>query len=686
MMKRTLSFVVLLAACIAYAQVSSINATIDAGRTGAPISKRIYGQFIEHIAGIINTGIWAEMLEDRKFYYPITSKAPAEPTRRWRGPMRRWTPIGPDEFIIMDEQSPYTGDHSPLVKLSPASKRGFQQSGFAVHKGRQYTGRIILAGDSGAKVSVHLVWGDKAEERQSISAGKLRATYATFPLKFQAQADNDNARLEITGIGTGSFRVGAVSLMPADNTRGFRTEIIGALKQLRSGVYRFPGGNFVSAHEWRYAIGDRDKRPPIMDPVWNAVQPNDVGIDEFMTLCGLLDVEPYITVNAGFGDAWSAAQLVEYANGATTTPMGRQRAANGHPQPYGIKLWGIGNEMFGDWQMGVMPPEQYQIKHNLFAKAMRHADPSITLLASGAMPDHMTGSKMLKIYTGKIVPDYLGPWDWSGGLLSHCLDNIDMLSEHYYAYSNQRFDFEKGERVPVKNQPLVEWARQPANFVRAKYEHYQEYLARIPGLRTKPVPVSISEWAYTGVPANSYKVVPAYAWAFHEMFRHSELFRMATFTFATSLVSSNRNEAVLNPAGLLFKLYRDHFGAIPVAVSGNSPQPAPEYPGRGLQPKMNPGSDTFPLDVVAAFSSDRKTLSVAVLNPTESGQNIDLAIKGVALTGRGRLWRMAPDDLNATIVVGRKPEVEVEQHILEAVPGNIAVAPFSVGIYELEVK
>ena len=171
-----------------------------------------------------------------------------------------------------------------------------------------------------------------------------------------------------------------------------------------------------------------------------------------------------------------------------------------------------------------------------------------------------------------------------------------------------------------------------------------------------------------------------------EMFRHSELFRMATFTFATSLVSSNRNEAVLNPAGLLFKLYRDHFGAIPVAVSGNSPQPAPEYPGRGLQPKMNPGSDTFPLDVVAAFSSDRKTLSVAVLNPTESGQNIDLAIKGVALTGRGRLWRMAPDDLNATIVVGRKPEVEVEQHILEAVPGNIAVAPFSVGIYELEVK
>ena len=137
-----------------------------------------------------------------------------------------------------------------------------------------------------------------------------------FPLHFQAQADSDNARLEISGTGDGSFHVGAVSLMPANNVQGFRAEVIAALKQLHSGVYRFPGGNFVSAHEWRNAVGDPDKRPPIMDPVWHAVQPNDVGTDEFMTLCRLLDVEPYITVNAGFGDAWSAAELVEYANGA----------------------------------------------------------------------------------------------------------------------------------------------------------------------------------------------------------------------------------------------------------------------------------------------------------------------------------------------------------------------------------
>jgi alpha-L-arabinofuranosidase len=81
-----------------------------------------------------------------------------------------------------------------------------------------------------------------------------------------------------------------------------------------------------------------------MDPVWGAVQPNDVGTDEFITLCRLLNVEAYITVNAGFGDAWSAAQLVEYVNGAVTTPMGRLRGANGHAEPFHVMYWGIGNE------------------------------------------------------------------------------------------------------------------------------------------------------------------------------------------------------------------------------------------------------------------------------------------------------------------------------------------------------
>ena len=666
------------------AQTKTISATIDVSKTGAPISRNIYGQFLEHIGGIVNNGIWAEMLDDRKFFYPITSHPPAEPAAPsgFRRPaLRHWTPIGPDEFVTMDSDHPYVGAHTPAVKLSRSEAHGIQQAGLAVRKGKFYTGRIILAGTPGASVNVTLAWGDAASERQTVAINKLRTDYIKFPLSLRAEGDSDSAHLEIVGTGAGEFRVGAVSLMPAENVNGFRREVIDELKQLHSGVYRWPGGNFASGHEWRDAIGDPDERPPIMDPVWHAVQPNDVGTDEFMTLCRLLQVEAYITVNAGFGDSWSAAQLVEYVNGAASTPMGSLRSANGHPQPYKVRFWGIGNEPWGEWQLGFMPVAQFELKYDLFAKAMRRVDPTIKLIAPGSMPDAMTGSKQAKRLSGQIVPDYLSPGDWSGNLLAHCLDNIDMLSEHFYSTSDKRTDLQTGEKVSTGTQTLIEWERAPATQVRVKFEHYQEYLKRIPGLKEKPVPISLDEWAYIGVPPNSYKVVPAYAWAFHEMFRHSDLYQLGAFTFATAMISEDRTNAVLSPTGLLFKLYRDHFGVIPVQVSGDSPQPKPLYPAGGDQPSVNPGSDTYPLDVSAALSEDRKSLTFAVLNPSDSARPLKLSISGARLSGPGHLWRMAPESVDATVTVGQKPGAEVQEKEITSVPDTMTVAPFSVNIY-----
>ncbi|MBW4040012.1 MAG: hypothetical protein HIU91_14335 [Acidobacteria bacterium] len=350
-------------ACSGVAQTPTIHASIDTAKTGAPISKNIYGQFLEHGGDIVNNGIWSEMLVDRKFYYPVEAGAPVPPpvmgnaagNPRFRNnPTRWWAPIGGSDAVTMDTKAPYSGDQSPLVTLDGREPHGFSEAGIAVRKGKSYTGRIVMAGTPGAVVKVTLIWGKEAGERESVTISALGANYRKFHLRYSATADSDDATLEITGAGKGSFHVGAVSLMPADNIDGYRPEVIAALKQLHFGVLRFPGGNFVSAYEWRNAVGDIDKRPPIFDPVWHAVQPNDVGTDEFLTLCRLLGVDPYITVNAGFGDAWSARQLVEYTNGAATTPMGKWRAANGHAAPYGVKFWGVGNEPWGDYQMGAM--------------------------------------------------------------------------------------------------------------------------------------------------------------------------------------------------------------------------------------------------------------------------------------------------------------------------------------------
>jgi alpha-N-arabinofuranosidase len=337
--------------------------------------------------------------------------------------------------------------------------------------------------------------------------------------------------------------------------------------------------------------------------------------------------------------------------------------------------------------MGSMSLPQFELKHNLFAREMRKVDPSIKLIAGGAMPDVMEGADQARRINGQYVPDYLSAADWTGQMLLNCLDNIDMISEHYYASGTQHTDMKLQKKVPI-DPPLsfIEWQRAPAVQVRAKYEHYQEYLKRIPALRAKPVPIAIDEWAYFGGGPNSYKTVPAYAWAFHEMFRHSDIFQMGAFTFATAMMSSNRTEAILNPTGMLFKMYRDHFGTIPVEVTGDSPQPKPTLPAGGDQPAVNPGSDTYPLDVSAALSEDRKTLTIAVLNPSDSEQSTKIAINGAKLAGAGKLWRMAPESVDATVQVDKKPEVQVEEQTLGALPETLTVRPFSVNIYSYPVQ
>lgn len=691
-MKSTLTTVLAAVGCMlsAASAVAADNAPIavriDASVTSAPINKHIYGQFLEHGGPIVNHGLWAEMIDDRKFYGPILDAEPPPPTdprRAFLGRVRSWIRIGSEDAVTLSKENPYVGEHSPLLRLNESSPVGFHQGGLALLKGKQYKGHIVLAGDAGATVTVTVSWGEDEKSRSVTTLSNLKSEYTRYPIEFTAPVTTDDARIEVVGRGRGTVRVGVLSLMPADNIEGFRAEVVAALKQIDAGVYRFPGGNFVSAHEWRNAIGPRDKRPPIYDPVWKAVQPNDVGTDEFLALCRLLNADPYITASAGFGDAWSAAQLVEYVNGDISTPMGKLRAENGHPEPYGVKLWGIGNEPWGDWQFGAMPISQYVWKHNEFAKAMRKVDPSIVLVGGGALPKTMTTAKQSLRFGKSLIPEPLSEADWSGRLLQHSHEYMDQLSEHFYAYAATRFDLEKGEQVPTE-EPLIDVLRKPANHVRLSVEQYLEYKNLIPELKNKHIPLNIDEWALTGFPWNSYKVAPANAWTLHEMIRHSDVIHAAAYTFGTSLLSATRNQAQLNPAGQVFQLYSRHFGRIPVKVSGDNPQPAPKWPVGGEQPSVNAGSDTYPLDVVAAFSEDRQYLTIAILNPSESNQRAQLQIDGVKTRG-GKLHRLAHPDLEYVAVPGKPSAVKIQEQSLSRTPQSVVVPPYSMSIYSLKV-
>jgi alpha-N-arabinofuranosidase len=163
------------------------------------------------------------------------------------------------------------------------------------------------------------------------------------------------------------------------------------------------------------------------------------------------------------------------------------------------------------------------------------------------------------------------------------------------------------------------------------------------------------------------------------MFRHTDVFQMAAYTFATSLLSRDGTNTSLNANGLVFKLYRDHFGSIPVQVSGNSPQPRPTDPPGGEQPAVNAGSDTFPLDVAAAWTGNRRSLTVAVLNPTDTDQPLKLSVHGAGLSGKGTLWRLASTKEN-----GQNPSVSSSP--MDSIPDSLTLPRFSVSIYELPAK
>jgi alpha-N-arabinofuranosidase len=264
-------------------------------------------------------------------------------------------------------------------------------------------------------------------------------------------------------------------------------------------------------------------------------------------------------------------------------------------------------------------------------------------------------------------------WD---ALLVDCFDNIDLISEHFYNYGGTHFSLAANAQVPNDpKEPVTDWMRRGANHVRIKVEEYRAYEKRLPQLAAHPKPLNLDEWAYLGGPYESY---PAYAWIFHEMFRNSDLYKMAAHTFATSLLTRGANPT-LNANGLVFKLYRDHFGTIPVETSGNSPQPKPTEPFGGEKPAVNAGSDTFPLDVVAAWTADRRTLTIAVLNPTGVQQPLQLAIAGANLAGQGTLWRLAStrDDAKEPVITSAT---------MAEIPATLTLPRFSICIYQLPVR
>lgn len=658
----------------------ALQAVIDAASTGHPISPFLYGGFLEHIGDLINHSLWSEVLDDRKFYWPVNSDPVPAPPGRNGGPPRsvsnKWRPTGSDSTVTMDTAAPYVGKQSPVVHVAGPDPLGFGQSGLALAR-KAYVGRIVVAAEPGVSVSASLIWGEDPGQRQTVSV-PASGTWSTAPLHFECGADTANGRLEIIGHGAGAFRVGAVSLMPADNIDGFRADMIARLREMDCKIMRVPGGNYISAYDWKYTIGDPDKRPPILDPVWHAVQPNDVGVDELLHMTRLINAEPYWCISTGFDGPRSGAEIVEYVNGAANTEWGARRAANGHPEPWRVKYWDVGNEMYGHWQMGHMDRDQYYVKHNLFVDAMRAVDPSIYITAPGGFADEMTTGQGIFI-AGQPQVAIGSDRDWAYGMFQNCMGRFDALQTHAYPAENKHYELATGQLVDIK-QGLNEWSRGMAQRIATMSDCWDAYKQHFPVLKDGKVKVFFDEWAYHF--GNDYKGCLATAIAFQEFFRHTDFIDAAAYTMATGWFDFDRTRSVIGARGRVFQLYNQRFGSIPVAVTGNAPPPAPKYPVGGDQPAVNTGSPTWPLDVSAALTHDRRALIVAVVNATDQAQTLQIGLKGFTAARSGRSWRLASPGLDAQNRVGAEPQVTIQERPFNPRATVLSLAPASIELFE----
>ncbi|HLW03420.1 MAG TPA: alpha-L-arabinofuranosidase C-terminal domain-containing protein [Ktedonobacterales bacterium] len=167
------------------------------------------------------------------------------------------------------------------------------------------------------------------------------------------------------------------------NAEGYRVDVLEVVRALRLPVLRWPGGNFASGYHWQDGIGPPEQRPRRMNLSWHSEESNQFGINEFLRYCRLIDAEPYLCVNLGTGTLDEAQAWVEYCNGTGDTYWANLRRQHGNERPYQVRYWGLGNEMYGAWQIGALTPTAYVERAREFAKVMKWTDPSIKLISCG---------------------------------------------------------------------------------------------------------------------------------------------------------------------------------------------------------------------------------------------------------------------------------------------------------------
>ena len=436
---------------------------------------------------------------------------------------------------------------------------------------------------------------------------------------------------------------------PLSDERGLRKDVLEAVRALRVPVLRWPGGNFVSGYHWLDGVGPVDARPRRSELAWYAEESNRFGTDEFIQYCRVLGTEPHICVNMGSGTMDEAQAWVEYCNGTGNTHWANLRRKHGHPEPYRVRYWGLGNEMYGGWQIGSLSAPDYVKKAKTFALVMKRTDPSIELIGCG----------------------HNGVSDWDVTVIQGLAAVIDYYSIHLYTgqadhYANV-FSAHQAERAVRICGALLERVR-----------HTQRI--------AHPIPVAFDEWNVwyrkrsaedrVGGVEEQFDLSDALAVAIYlnGFIRQCRIVKMANLAQLVNAIGSiftNTQGLFLQTIYHPLRLYTEHTLATALHIHVDGPtydlRPEQEDEQKG---RVHHVADLGPfplLDVTATCDEKAERLTLAVVNlDKDKSQKAAIDLGGVAVTGGLQVSEVTGPDVGAVNSFAQPDVVGVRERQVNA--------------------
>lgn len=572
-------------------QLATID--VDAGKVEIdPLPRTIFGTFLEPIGNSTYNGLWAEILENPSFEAGLWSPARIAEMLHDRPELRRssdadiplpWEPLDPRQGNRYEIHYGDAANSWQSLRLFgvPGEPTGIKQRVYLpVHRTREYVGSFYakhLSGDSGLTIALHM--SDSAEmlASQQFAVSDEAWKKYTFSLAIPEGKLHrlDPVDFVVQVAGDGRVDLDQFSLMPADAPDGLDPDAVVLAKAMHTPLVRF-GGNFTSSYHWKDGVGPRDKRVNMINNSWGIPEYNTFGTDEFLEFCRKIGAEPQFALNLGSGTPGEAAEWVRYIDE--------------HWSRHSGLLWELGNELWGNWNLGYPTRDQLAARTLAFSKAVRSADPTARLIGTGADPEVFT--------------------DWNAIQLTNPPGSFDYLSTHFVVGTGE---------VELKSPPddfVSEAALALPVELGRRVRQEQRQIDGTSGYKGK-AHIAFTEWLFIGERTNA----PSFlnmggaldaAGLLNMLLHNADVVPISDMTGIMEFggIWKKRSQVFGTPAYYAFRMYASADIAKTVAATANAGLYAVQHGVRRL-----PQIESVPyLDVAAGMSEDGRSLTLFCVN------------------------------------------------------------------------